>query len=99
MLECLTDAKLNTASGCFAPAVNAALSHRLSRAAGKIIDPAGIERIVSIGHPGHLTLACADIRTRYIFSRAHVLFSYEFGCKSARDFLELLFVIFFWIEA
>src|SRR5262249_44390604 len=93
-----TYAELDSSTRRFASTMDPTLRNRLTCDAGEIVDSAGIKRIVGVRHPRHFALARADVRSRNIFARTDVTFADQFSCKSARDFLDLLFVVLLWIE-
>ena len=98
ILKCFADAELNSTAGGFAPAVNSALRDRFAGHASEVVDAARNERVVGIGHPGHLAFAGSDVGPRNVFTGTDVFLANQFRGESARDLFDLLFGVFLRIE-
>ena len=89
---------MNAAPCRFPPAVDSSLRDRLSRNAREIIDAAGIECVVGVGHPSHFALAGAHVRARNVFTWADIFLADQLCREPAGDLFELFFRVFLRIE-
>src|SRR5213593_3851516 len=94
-----TQSILYTSSGGFATPMNASLPHRLAGHTRHAVEFVGIEHDVGIGHPGHLALARAHVRSRHIYRWSDKIFAHEFCRVSAGDAFQFLDIIVAWIQS
>src|SRR5207253_7038061 len=96
--ESFADAVLNSATPRFTTSGDSSLGDRFACDACEIVDPSRLESIVSVGHPGHLTLAGSHVRTGNVLAGADVILANEFGREPPSNLLELFRRVLLWVE-